>query len=70
LIVTGTDESVQLLVPHSLRPTPRSNYDGDNIWWWIEELLNMPLFEEEALMDEAPVTEASDDGSRKRKRED
>jgi hypothetical protein len=39
----------------------------------IEELLNMPLLEDEASgdkMDISAVTEASDEGSRKRKRED
>ena len=73
LIVTQPEGYVEVLVPPSLKPTPRSAYNGDDIWWWIEEWLNMPVPEEEASMDEmneSLVVEASDCGSRKRKRED
>jgi hypothetical protein len=70
LIVTQPEGFIEVLVPHSLEPTPRSAYDGNNVWWWIEEWLNMSPLEEEAAMDESPVTEVTQEQSRKRKRED
>jgi hypothetical protein len=70
LIVTQPEGFIEVLVPHSLKPTPRSAYNGDDVWWWIQEWLDMPVLEDENWMEDSPVIEAVEEGSRKRKRED